>query len=57
VLGPHGFLVVLRGAEVFHHFGVRGAPPRPIIPRGSMPKNIGDAVRLGFVAVWKKATK
>lgn len=46
-------LLKLAGAEVFHHFGVRGAPARPVIPRGSMPDRLGNAVRLGFVEVWK----
>lgn len=45
--------VQLNGPEVFHHFGVRGAPSRQVIPRGSMPSRIGDAVRLGFVTPWK----
>lgn len=46
-------LIKLTGSEVFHHFGVRGAPPRQVIPQGSMPKELGNAVRLGFVEVWK----
>lgn len=46
-------VIKLEGPDVFHHFGVRGAPARPVIPRGSMPARLGDAVRLGFVEVWK----
>jgi hypothetical protein len=45
-------LIVLSGHYVFHHFGA-GVPRRQIIPQGSMPKRIGDAVRLGFVQPWK----
>lgn len=47
-------LIKLVGAYVFHHFGVRGAEARPVIPRGSMPDKLGNAVRLGFVEVWKQ---
>jgi hypothetical protein len=50
-------LIKLAGAEVFHHFGVRGAPARPIIPQGSMPAELGNAVRLGFVEIWKKLVR
>jgi len=47
-------LITLRGPEVYHHFGAAGKPPRRVIPMGSMPKRIGDAVRLGFVQPWRK---
>lgn len=50
-------LFKLVGPEVFWHFGVRGAPPRHVIPVGSMPARIGNAIRLGFVEPFKKAVK
>jgi hypothetical protein len=49
-------LIVLRGHHVYHHFGA-GVPRRPIIPQGSMPKRLGNAVRLGFVQPWRKRVK
>lgn len=47
-------LIVLRGVEVFHHFGAAGKPARPVIPQGRMPKRLGDAIRLGFVQPWRE---
>lgn len=49
-------LIVLRGHHVYHHFGA-GVSRRPIIPQGSMPKRLGDAVRLGFVQPWRERVK
>jgi hypothetical protein len=49
-------LIVLTGYHVYHHFGA-GVPRRPIIPQGSMPRRLGDAVRLGFVQPWKERVK
>jgi hypothetical protein len=46
-------VIVLKGVEVFHHFGA-GVPRRQIIPQGKMPEKLGNAVRLGFVAPWRK---
>ncbi|WP_437958589.1 hypothetical protein WME76_02265 [Sorangium sp. So ce119] len=42
-------LVTLYGPEVFHHFGAQGKPARHVIPRGSLPAKLGNAIRLGFV--------
>ena len=50
-------VITLRGAEVFHHFGAQGKPRRQVIPQGSMPARLGDAVRLGFVEPWKARVK
>lgn len=47
-------VIVLRGADVFHHFGGGSKPARPVIPQGTIPKRIGDAVRLGFVTPWRE---
>ena len=46
-------LLRLTGPEVFHHFGA-GAPRRGLIPSAGMPKELGNAIRLGFVEVWRK---
>lgn len=48
--------VRLIGKDVLHHFGVRGAEPRHVIPAGSMPSKLGNAIRMGFVRAWKRAT-
>jgi hypothetical protein len=54
-VGEGEVLVVLRGAEVFHHFGVRGAEPRSVIPTGgNLPATLGEAVRRGAATVWKR---
>lgn len=49
-------LILLKGHHIFHHFGV-GIPRRQIIPQGSVPKRLGDAIRLGFVQPWKERVK
>jgi hypothetical protein len=49
-------LVILRGHHVYHHFGA-GVPRRQIIPQGSMPAKLGNAIRLGFAQPWKERTK
>src|SRR5262249_9484003 len=49
-------LIVLSGYHVYHHFGA-GVPRRPIIPQGSMPRRLGDAVRRGFAQPWKDRGK
>ena len=51
-------LIKLTGPEVFHHYGSPpGKPPRQVIPVGSMPAKLGNAVRLGFVTPWRKGVK
>jgi hypothetical protein len=47
----------LTGPEVNHHFGVRGAEPRNVIPAGGLPAKLGNAVRLGFAAAWERITQ
>ncbi|WP_437623383.1 hypothetical protein [Sorangium sp. So ce1151] len=42
-------LITLTGPEVFHHFGAQGKEPRRVIPQGSLPAKLGNAIRLGFV--------
>lgn len=42
-------LIQMRGHEVFHQFGFRGTPARPILPVRGMPKKLGNAIRLGIV--------
>ena len=50
-----GAVAILRltGPEVFHHYGA-GAPRRGLIPSAGLPKELGNAIRLGFVEVWRK---
>jgi hypothetical protein len=33
---------------VYHHYGA-GVPRRPILPRGGLPTQLGNAIRLGLV--------
>jgi len=42
-------IVELTGPEVFHHHGVRGAPPRPVIPTDKIGETLGQAIRRGVV--------
>lgn len=43
---------------VFHHYGVRGAEPRHVVPTGSgVPMKLGNAVRLGIIPVWHNRTR
>jgi hypothetical protein len=50
-------LITLTGHYVFHHFGAQGKPRRQVIPQGSMPAKLGNAVRLGFVQPWRELVK
>ncbi|WP_437671521.1 hypothetical protein [Sorangium sp. So ce131] len=50
-------LIVLTGHHVFHHFGAGGKPKRQIIPQGSIPPKLGNAIRLGFVAPFRDIVK
>lgn len=50
-------LIVLTGHHVFHHFGAGGKPARRIIPQGSIPPKLGNAIRLGFVEPFRKNVK
>lgn len=49
-------LIRLSGVEVFHHYGA-GVPRRTIIPYGSMPFLLGNAIRLGFVEPFRKKAR
>lgn len=42
-------LVVLSGHEVFHHYGTKRVPKREIIPSGSLPADLGAAIKAGLV--------
>lgn len=42
-------LITLTGPEVFHQFGTKRIPARPIIPSGNLPDRIGNAIRKGLV--------
>lgn len=41
---------------VFHHVGVRGAPPRHVVP-DKVSLSLGNRVRLGLMPLWKKKTE
>jgi hypothetical protein len=47
----------IRGRHAFHHFGAQEKPVRRQLPEGSMPKELGNAIRLGFVDAFKARTK
>ena len=42
-------LITLTGPEVFHQWGTRRVPRRSILPIGSLPAKLGNAIRLGIV--------
>lgn len=47
--------LIVTGPDAIHHYGVRGAEPRHVVPTGStVPMKIGNAIRLGLMPVWKK---
>lgn len=47
-------IVELTGVEVFHHHGVRGAPPRQVIPTDRIGETLGQAIRRGVVKPFRK---
>lgn len=49
-------VIILTGKEVFHHFGA-GVPLRQVIPVGSIPAKLGNAIRLGFVEPFRQLVK
>lgn len=40
-------VIELKGPEVFHHYGVRGAEPRQVIPTDRIGEKLGQAIRRG----------
>lgn len=50
-------IVALKGHYVFQHFSTRGRPARRVIPQGSMPPELGNAIRLGLVEPFRTKTK
>lgn len=42
-------LIRMQGPEVFHQFGFRATPARPILPTAGMPKKLGNAIRVGII--------
>ncbi|WP_437279343.1 hypothetical protein WME90_01945 [Sorangium sp. So ce375] len=50
-------LILLRGPEVFHHFGAQGKEARRVIPSGTLPAKLGNAIRLGFVPPFRQRVK
>jgi hypothetical protein len=47
-------LFTLTGPEVWHHFGTRHTPKRPILPIKSLPASMGAAIKRGLVEVFQK---
>ncbi len=47
----------ISGRYAFHHFGAQGKPERRQLPLGRMPKELGNAIRLGLVDVFRAKTK
>lgn len=45
------------GRYAFHHFGAGYSPAREQLPTGTMPKELGNAIRAGLVEDFKAATK
>lgn len=45
------------GRYAFHHFGAGYSPAREQLPTGSMPKELGNAIRAGLVDDFKAKTK
>lgn len=42
-------LITLTGYHVFHEFGARGTPARPLLPHGGLPDRIGNLIRKGYL--------
>ena len=49
-LAGSNVIISLKGYYVFHQFKTRGVEPRRTIPQGSMPPELGNAIRAGMVA-------
>jgi hypothetical protein len=45
------------GRYAFHHFGAGDNPAREQLPTGTMPKELGNAIRAGLVDDFKAKTK
>lgn len=45
------------GRYAFHHFGAGDNPAREQLPTGTMPKELGNAIRAGLVGDFKAKTK
>jgi hypothetical protein len=45
------------GRYAFHHFGAGYSPTREQLPTGTMPKEMGNAIRQGLVDDFKAKTK
>lgn len=52
-LAGSAVVISLRGRYVFQHFGTRGNKGRGVIPQGSMPAQLGNAIRLGMIEPFK----
>jgi len=50
-------LMKVLGRYAFHHFGAGYSPERRQLPIGTMPKQLGNAIRAGLVEDFKATTK
>lgn len=50
-------IIALKGYYVFQHFPTRGRLARKVIPQGSMPAELGNAIRAGMVDPFEAKTK
>lgn len=55
-LAGSNIIIELRGHYVFQHFPTRGRMARRVIPQGSMPEQLGNAIRAGLVEPFEAAT-
>jgi hypothetical protein len=46
-------ILELTGKEVWHHFGTRRVPARPILPTLGLPLSMKEAIKRGIVQVFK----
>ncbi|MCC6557188.1 MAG: hypothetical protein IT372_29910 [Polyangiaceae bacterium] len=47
-------LATLGGHEVFHHYGTKLVPKRQILPFGSLPAELGAAIKAGLVRRFRR---
>lgn len=55
-LSGSNIIIELRGYYVFQHFPTRGRVARRVIPQGSMPAELGNAIRAGLVEPFEAKT-
>jgi hypothetical protein len=53
-IAGRNIIISLMGYYVFQHFPTRGREGRRVIPQGSMPQKLGNAIGQGLVAPFRK---